>query len=200
MDGACVMNNKKYRFIALERGGVEDTHTGKKIMPSDPEWRTVYYAALTEGALVTPPTTLPADQSVDEIKAILSSQIKDHATSLRNEYTLGQSSLEVASWYTKAGEARSIQSKPDSSFATLRPYAPTLCAETLAMNPSATQATLISELRNLAAAVLANHDPYLNFVNAVQATSKRHRDNIVLLSDKSTLVMYDWRTGWPEVQ
>ncbi|MDR0251088.1 MAG: hypothetical protein LBI35_07275 [Burkholderiales bacterium] len=188
------------RYQALVAGGVYDFQTGKIIHRHDPEWSEYQRYLSTDAGGVMPPTALPADQTIGEIREILRGQIKDHATSLKNRYTPGQSLAEVSSWYIKAGEARSVKSKPDSTFATLRPYAPTLCAEVeAAADAGATQAHLITSLRNLANSVLENYEPYISFVNSVQAASKRHRDALDAMADKRDLLVYDWMADWPEV-
>lgn len=188
-----------HRFIALAEGGVFDSQLSKIIRRADSEWHTIYLDALSKGASVAPPVSLAADTSIDALRATIKGQIKDHATSLRNLYTRGESQAEVAGWYTKASEARAIETQSSSTFATLKKYAPTLCAEVEAEMHSGTAAEQIDALRKLARSVLANHEPYLEYMLAVQAASKQHRDALDALSDKGAMLVYDWRQGWPEI-
>jgi len=186
------------RFIQLVEGGVFDTKTNRIIRETDIEWRNVYLDALSRGECTTPPTTLPADLSLDKLRDTIEGQIKDHATSLRNLYTRGESQSEVAGWYTKASEARAIETQSSSTYPTLRKYAPTLCAEIDAEGYS-NDTLRAAALRVLARAVLENHEPYLAFMMAAQSASKRHRDALDAMTDKGALLLYDWRTGWPEI-
>ncbi|MDR2710296.1 MAG: hypothetical protein LBB65_03000, partial [Burkholderiales bacterium] len=85
-----------------------------------------------------------------------------------------------------------------STFATLKKYAPTLCAE-IDAEGYPNDATRVAALRELARSVLDNHEPYLVFLMAVQAQSKHHRDAIDAADNKGALLTYDWRAGWPEI-
>ncbi|MDR2711369.1 MAG: hypothetical protein LBB65_08650 [Burkholderiales bacterium] len=164
-----------HRFIALADGGVFDSKSNRILRRADADWNSIYLDALSKGESVAPPVSLPADSSIDELRDTIKSQIKDHATSLRNLYTRGESQSEVAGWYTKASEARAVETQSASTFATLKKYAPTLCAEIDAEGYS-NDATRVAALRELARSVLDNHEPYLVFLMAVQAQSKHHRD------------------------
>jgi hypothetical protein len=188
-----------HRFIALAEGGVFDGQLNRIIRRSDPEWHSIYLDALSKGAAVAPPVSLAANTSVADLRETIKGQIKDHATSLRNLYTRGESQSEVAGWYTKASEARAIETQSSSTFATLKKYAPTLCSEVAAELPTGTANEQVTALRALARSVLANHEPYLEFQMAVQATSKQHREAVDTVDSKGDLLVYDWRSGWPEV-
>ncbi|MDR0769932.1 MAG: hypothetical protein LBE75_01840 [Burkholderiales bacterium] len=188
-----------HRFIALAEGGVFDGQLNRIIRRSDAEWHSIYLDALSKGAAVAPPVSLAADTSVDDLRDTIKGQIKDHATSLRNLYTRGESQAEVAGWYTKASEARAIETQGSSSFATLKKYAPTLCAEVESEMPNGTATLQVAALRLLASTVLVKHKPYLEYMLAVQAASKTHRDALDAMTDKGTMLTYDWRQGWPGV-
>lgn len=184
------------RYQLLDRG-VFDHETRSIVLPDAPEWQ-VYREWLTAGGVPMPNDPV-GQMPLDEAKRQRIDEINSYCAGQRNKIIKGRSAGEMASWGMKLLDALAVTQGQDSPYKPLMaaigtalglPTTPNSINDTMGMIRGNGEADYVSK-------VLRDGTQFIAAECALDAVRGKHCDAIEAMTDVSSIVVYDWRQGWP---